>query len=87
MSVPSLEILILKSLTRRINALSTCSISFGYVSTLNNKAIDNAVDTTAQKVHLACLICIGFLLLSTTAKNRLKGELLLSCLLCILSRA
>ena len=84
MSVPSLKVFVLERLTWRIDALSTCPIAFGYISTLNDEAVDNPMDATAQEVHLARLVCIGFLLISATTVDWLRGQLLLSCLLCIL---
>ena len=87
MCVPSLKVFVLECLTWWIDALSTCPIAFGYISTLNDKAVDDTMDATAQEVHLARLVCISFLLISATPGDWLQGQLLLSCLLCILSCA
>ena len=73
MCVPSLKVLVLKRLAWRINALSARTITFGYIATLNDKAVDNPMDAAAQEVHLARLVCIGFLLLPAAAIDWLRG--------------
>ena len=73
MCVPSLKVLVLECLTRRIDAFSACPIAFGYIATLNDKAVDNPMNATAQEVHLARLVCIGFLLLPAAAIDGLRG--------------
>ena len=55
--MPSFKVLILKCLLARVDALSTCSVTLCYITTLDNKAVDDAMNATAKEVQLTLLCC------------------------------
>ena len=55
--MPSFKVLILKCLLARVDALSTRSVTLRYIATLDNKAVDYAMNATAQEVQLTLLGC------------------------------